>query len=71
MTTTTFTPSFTTTAPVRTRLSARRRGAFTFGRTARSTRDCARVSTAGHRTELRSQAVLEAVAMQRVPGALR
>lgn len=71
MTTTTLTTSFTTTAPVRTRLSARRRGPFTFSRIARSTRDDARVATAGRRTEFRSQAVIEAVAAQRVPGALR
>jgi hypothetical protein len=44
----------------------------TFARIARSTRDGARVATAGHhRTEFRSQAVLEAVAAQRVGGALR
>ncbi len=44
----------------------------TCARTARPPRDGARVATAGHhRTEFRSQAVLEAVAAQRVGGALR
>jgi len=68
MTTTTFT---ITTAPVRSRFSARRRRPTVLGRIARSTRDGARVTTAGSRTEFRPQAVLEAVAAQRVPGALR
>ena len=71
MTTTTFTTSFTTTAPVRTRFSARRRGAAALGRSARSARDAARVTTAGSRTEFLPQAVLEAVAAQRIPYALR
>ena len=65
------TTTFTTAAPLRSRFTARRRGPAALGRIVRSTRDGARVTTAGSRTEFRPQAVLEAVAAQRVPGALR